>query len=163
LKGRWSLLMLVILVLLCAGVAQTSPGHSALVGLGLTSTPPSYTELSFTNAASLQESVASLQAPVTVSFGIHNVSDSQQDYRWSIVALRGRTNEGSLSGGVSVASQARAALTENVQVTCPSGRLEMILRLASPAESLNFWVTCPTGAAGAGPSVLKPGGKKGAT
>jgi hypothetical protein len=153
--------MLVILVLLCAGVAQTSPGHSVLTGLGLTATPPGYTELSFTNAGSLQESVASLQAPVTVSFGIHNVSGSQKDYQWSIVALHGRTNEGSLSGGVTVAAQGRAALIENVQVTCPSGRLEMVLRLASPAESLNFWVTCPTGSTGVAPSVLPPGGNKG--
>lgn len=150
--------MLVILVLLCVGVAQTSPGHSVLVGLGLTETPPSYTELSFTNPGSLQESDAAVQAPVTVSFGIHNVSGSARHYQWSIVALHNGTNEGSLSGGVTVAAQGRAALTENVQVTCPSGREQMVLRLASPAESLNFWVTCPTGS---DPAII-PAGKKGA-
>jgi hypothetical protein len=149
--------MLVILVLLCAGVAQTSPGHSVLVGLGLTKTPPSYTELAFTNAGSLQEYVASLQAPVTVSFGIHNVSGSARDYQWSIVAVHDGTNAGSLSGDVTVAAQGHAAFTENVQVTCPSGRDQMVLRLASPAESINFWVACPA----AHGAAKKPAAKKG--
>jgi hypothetical protein len=157
LKGRWSLLMLAVLVLLCAGVAQTSPGHSVLVGLGLTETPPSYTELAFTNAGSLQESVASLQAPVTVSFDIHNVSASARSYHWSIVAEHGATNEGSLAGNATVAGQGRASFIENVQVTCPSGRIQMILRLASPAESLNFWVSCPVGLAPAKTPAAKKG------
>lgn len=149
--------MLVILILLCAGVAQTSPGHSVLAGLGLTETPPSYTELAFTNSGALQQYVASVQAPVTVSFDIHNVSGSSRDYQWSIVALHGATNEGSLSGNVTVAGQGRASFTENVQVTCPSGRVQMVLRLASPAESINFWVACPASTAPA----KKPAGKKG--
>jgi hypothetical protein len=149
--------MLVVMVLLCTGVAQTSPGHSVLVGLGLTETPPSYTELAFTNAGSLQAYVASLQAPVTVSFGIHNVSDSTRDYQWSIVAVNDGTNEGSLSGGVTVAAQGHASLTENVQVTCPSGRDQMVLTLASPAESVNFWVACPA----AGGPAKKAAAKKG--
>lgn len=135
--------MLAVLALLCVGAAQTSPGHSVLVGLGLSETPPSYTELAFTDAGSLQESVASLQAPVTVSFDIHNVSASARSYKWSIVAEHGTTNEGSLSGSATVAAQGRQSFIENVQVTCPSGRLQMILKLASPAESLNFWVSCP--------------------
>jgi hypothetical protein len=143
--------------LLCAGVAQTSPGHSVLVGLGLTETPPGYTELSFTDPDGLQEFVASVQAPVTVSFGIHNVSGSQQAYRWSVVALHDGTNEGSASGDLTVAAQGHAAVTTNVQVTCPSGRIQMVLRLASPAESLNFWVACPA----AGGTAKKPAGKKG--
>jgi len=151
--------MLVILVLLCAGAAQTSPGHSVLVGLGLTQTPPSYTELAFTNPGSMQESIASLQAPVTVSFGVHNVSVSSRAYQWSIVALHNGANVGSESGSLTVAAQGRASLIENVQVTCPSGRLQVVLKLASPAESLNFWVACPTGAAPA----KKPAVKKGAT
>jgi hypothetical protein len=148
--------MLVILVLLCAGVAQTSPGHSVLAGLGLTETPPGYAELSFTDPDGLQQFVASVQAPVTVSFGIHNVSGSAKNYRWSVVALHDGTNEGSASGDLAVAAQGHAAFTTNVQVTCPSGRIQMVLRLASPAESLNFWVACPA----AGPAK-KPAGKKG--
>jgi hypothetical protein len=157
LKGRWSLLMLAILALLCVGAAQTSPGHSVLVGLGLTETQPSYTELAFTNAGSLQNSVASLQAPVTVSFDIHNVSAWARSYQWSIVAEHGSTNEGSLSGNATVAAQGRQSFVENVQVTCPSGRVQMILKLASPAESLNFWVACPAGLAPAKSSAAKKG------
>jgi hypothetical protein len=135
--------MLVILVLLCAGLAQTSPGHSVLVGLGVTATPPSYTELSFTTPDGLQETVGAVQAPITVSFGIHNVSGSSKDYHWSAVAVHGGTNEGSVSGDVTVAAQGRTAVTENIQATCPSGRDQVIVRLASPAESITFWVTCP--------------------
>jgi hypothetical protein len=157
LKGRWSLLALAALLLLCAGVAQTSPGHSVLTGLGLSATPPSYTELAFTNPGDLQETDASVQAPVTVDFSIHNVSASARHYQWTIVALHNGANVGSLSGDVTVAAQAKTAFSENVQVTCPSGRDQMVLRLASPAESLNFWVTCPSG--GGDISVI-PAGKK---
>jgi len=135
--------MLVILVLLCAGVAQTSPGHSVLVGLGLTQTPSGYTELSFTSPDGLQQFVASEQAPVTVSFAIHNVSGSSKSYQWSVVALHNGSNVGSSSGNLSVAAQGHASATTNVQVTCPSGRIQMVLKLADPAESLNFWVACP--------------------
>jgi hypothetical protein len=143
LKGRWSPLLLVILVLLCAGVAQTSPGHSILTGLGVTATPPSYTELSFTMPDGLQETVGAVQAPITVSFGIHNVSKSPKDYHWSAVAVHDGTNEGSVSGAVTVAAQGRTSVTGNIQATCPSGRDQVVVRLASPAESINFWVTCP--------------------
>ena len=142
-KGRWSPLLLVILVLLCAGVAQTSPGHSILTGLGVTATPPSYTELSFTMPDGLQETVGAGQAPITVSFGIHNVSKSPKDYHWSAVAVHDGTNEGSVSGAVTVAAQGRTSVTGNIQATCPSGRDQVVVRLASPAESINFWVTCP--------------------
>ena len=135
--------MLVILVLLCAGVAQTSPGHSILTGLGVTATPPSYTELSFTMPDGLQETVGAVQAPITVSFGIHNVSKSPKDYHWSAVAVHDGTNEGSVSGAVTVAAQGRTSVTGNIQATCPSGRDQVVVRLASPAESINFWVTCP--------------------
>jgi hypothetical protein len=149
--------MLVILVLLCAGVAQTSPGRSVLVGLGLTETTSGYTELSFANAGSLQESVASAQAPITVSFAIHNVSGSPHHYQWSVVADNKGTSEGSASGDVTVAAQGRAAFIENIQSTCPSGRDQVVVRLASPAESLNLWVTCPVASAPA----KKSAGKKG--
>jgi hypothetical protein len=146
--------MLVILVLLCAGVAQTGPGHSVLAGLGVTATPPSYTELSFTNAGSLQESVGAVEAPITVSFSIHNVSGSAKSYQWSAVALNNGANEGSLSGNATVASQGRTSFIENIQATCPSGRDQVTVRLASPAESINVWVTCPVGVA----PVKKPAG-----
>ena len=115
--------MLVILVLLCAGVAQTSPGHSVLVGLGVTATPPSYTELSFTNAGSLQESVAAVEAPITVSFSIHNVSGSAKSYQWSAVALQRRRERGVALRWCHRGTPGAASFIENVQVTCPSGRI----------------------------------------
>ena len=88
-----------------------------------------------------------MEAPITVSFSIHNVSGSAKSYQWSAVALNGGANEGSLSGNATVASQARASFIENIQATCPSGRDQVVVRLASPAESISFWVTCPVSAA----------------
>ena len=135
--------MLVILVVLCAGLAQTSPGHSVLADMGLYETAPSYTELAFTDAGSLQNFVTAERASVSVSFGISNVSGATRAYRWSIVAVHEGTSKRAASGDVIVPAQGRAAVAESVRVTCPAGRDQMVVQLASPAESINFWVACP--------------------
>jgi hypothetical protein len=143
LKGRWSALVLVILVVLCAGLAQTSPGHSVLADMGLAETAPSYTELAFTDAGSLPNFVTAERASVSVSFGISNVSGATRAYRWSIVAVHEGTSKRAASGDVIVPAQGHAAVAESVRVTCPAGRDQMVVQLASPAESINFWVACP--------------------
>jgi len=153
LKGRWGLLLLMIGVLLCTGVAQTSPGHAVLRDMGLFETPASYTELAFTNAASVEEAfLGKTKAPITVSFSIHNVTGAARAYQWSIetVLHTGKTQVNA-SGAVSVPVQGRVTVSKKVTLSCPAGRDEVVVKLASPAESLNFWLSCPGG------SLLPPG------
>jgi hypothetical protein len=149
LKGRWSALLLVILVVLCAGLAQTNPGHSVLADMGLYEAAPSYAELAFTDAGSLQNFVTAERASVSLSFGIHNVSGATRTYQWSILAVHEGTSKRAASGDVIVPAQGRATVAKSVRVTCPAGRDQMVVRLASPAESINFWVACPAKKSGA--------------
>jgi hypothetical protein len=153
LKGRWGLLLLVIGVLLCTGVAQTSPGHAVLRSMGLFETPASYTELAFTNAASVEEAFLSkTKAPITVSFGIHNASGAGRSYQWSIESVfHNGKSQVNASGAVSVPAQGHATVSKKVTLSCPAGRDQVEVKLASPAESLNFWLSCPGG------SLLPPG------
>jgi hypothetical protein len=142
-RGRSAFLLLIVLVALCAGLAQTSRGHAVLGDMGLYETPPSYAELAFTNAGSLPNYVKSEKASVAVSFGIHNVSGRPHAYQWSIAAVQRGKSEVKAVGVVTVLPQGRATVSERVAVTCAAGRDQVVVRLASPAESIDFWLACP--------------------
>jgi hypothetical protein len=157
-KGRSDLLLLVVPVVLCAGLAQTSRGHAVLGDIGLYETPPSYTELAFTNAGSLPNYTKSEKTSVSVSFGIHNVSGRPHAYQWSIVAVQRGTSEVKAVGDVTVLSQGRSTVSKSVALTCAAGHDQVVVRLASPAESIDFWLACP---AGTGPGIKRVAGKEG--
>jgi hypothetical protein len=35
-------------------------------------------------------------------------------------------------------------VTKSVAAECTSGRVQVVVHLASPSESISFWVTCPS-------------------
>ena len=142
-KGRLAFLPLIALVALCAGLAQTGQGHAVLGDMGLYETPPSYTELAFTNAGSLPNYTKSAKTEVRVSFGIHNLSGTPHAYRWSIVAVQRGAIEVKAAGAVTVLSQGRATVSKRVAVICAAVRDQVVVRLANPAESIDFWLACP--------------------
>jgi hypothetical protein len=130
-------------VVLTAGLAQTGEGHAALQDLGLFQTPTSYTELAFTTPRDLPAQMQADHAPIKVSFGIHNVSGSSQDYHWSITLVQSAQRRVSASGVTSAQAQGRVTVARTVDASCSNGRLQVVVGLAAPAESINFWVTCP--------------------
>jgi hypothetical protein len=139
-----NVVILMALVILCAGFAQTGPGHSVLSGMGLYQPPVSYTELTFAAPGDLPSALPSPGAPVNVSFNIHNVSGAARVYQWSVVlANNGHNGSQEASGTVTAPAQGRVTVTRSVATTCTAGRLQVLVRLASPAESVEFWVTCP--------------------
>jgi hypothetical protein len=142
-KGRWLLLALIAIVLLCAGLAQTSPGHVALKDVGLYEPPASYTELAFSDPGSLPHVLVKPSAKVTVSFSIHNVSDAAHSYQWSITLTRAGTSQVGASGVVQLPAQGRATVSRTVAAACAGGRMQVTAQLVSPAESVSFWLTCP--------------------
>ncbi len=148
-RGRWYLLLLAGLAVVCAGLAQTQPGHAALAAAGLYEKPAVYTELAFSAPGALPSTLAKSGTPVSVSFGIHNVSGSQQSYNWSIALVRSGTSRVAASGVAATPAQGRATVTKPVKVTCASAseRIQVVVRLASPADSISFWLTCPPAAA----------------
>jgi hypothetical protein len=144
-RGRWSLLSLVALVVICAGLAQTGKGHTLLADAGIYKVPASYTELAFTNSDSLPEAPTA-KGQVPVSFSLHNVSGSTSAYQWSIAVTRAGKSQVKATGTVSVPSQGTATVSKTVTEACGTApNLEVVVRLTSPAESIDFSVLCPAG------------------
>jgi hypothetical protein len=141
-----SLVMVVALVLLCVGLAQTSQGHVLLGDMGLYEQPASYTELTFTTPGDLPSTLPSPNSPIDVSFSIHNVSGAAHPYQWSVVLTKTGQSHVKASGTITVPAQGRVTVTKSVAMTCVGGRLQVLVRLVNPAESVDFWVTCPSSA-----------------
>lgn len=144
---RWYLLLPVAIVLACAGLAQTQPGHAALRAAGLYEEPATYAELAFSTPSALPSMLTKSGASVKVSFGIHNVSADARSYKWSIVLVRAGVSQVKVSGAALTPPQGRTTITRSVVAACADGRVRVVVRLASPAESISFWMTCPPAAA----------------
>ena len=139
-----NLVILITLAAACTGLAQTGPGHTVLSGLGLYKPPASYTELTFAAPGHLPGALPSPDSPVDVSFNIHNVSGAARVYQWTVVlAKNGKNGHAKAAGTGTAPAQGRVTVTRSVSTTCTRGRLQVLVRLASPAESVDFWVTCP--------------------
>jgi hypothetical protein len=130
------------LVVASAGLAQTSAGHGLLRDIGLTQTPVSYTELAFTEPQGLPTQLRSEHGAINMSFGIRNVSDSSRTYRWSIKLVRSGHSSLKAAGDVSTPAHGSAAVHRTIKTSCAGGRLEVVAALASPAESIDLWLTC---------------------
>jgi hypothetical protein len=141
-KGRWQLLLILAAVLMCAGLAQTSHGHVLMADVGIYETPPTYTELAFSQPTALPTTLEEPSGDVKLSFGVHNVSDAAQSYQWSIAVVHSGKSQVKASGTVPLPAQGRTSITRSVVVACAGGRTQVVVRLADPAESINFWVTC---------------------
>jgi hypothetical protein len=140
---------LLALVVLCVGLAQTGPGHSVLSGMGLYQPPASYTELTLAAPDNLPSALPSVGSPVNVAFDIHNVSGAARVYQWSIaLAKNGHNASQKASGTVTAPAQGRIAVRRSVAASCTGGRLQVQVRLARPAESVEFWVTCAAASRG---------------
>jgi hypothetical protein len=145
-KGRWHLFLLVAAVLTCVGLAQTSQGHVLLRDTGLYETPAIYTELTFSEPGALPSVLQKSGGNVKVSFGIHNVSGAPRSYQWSIVFVHAGKSQVKASGAARTLAQGRTAVTRSLAAVCVGGRLQVVVRLASPVESISFWMTCPPAA-----------------
>lgn len=141
-KGRWQLFLLVAVILTCVGLAQTQQGHVLLEDAGLYKTA-TYTELAFSQPGALPSALEKPSGNVKVSFGIHNVSDSSRSYRWSIAFVHAGKSQVKASGAVLTPAQGQTTVTRSVAAACVGGRLQVIVRLAAPPESISFWMTCP--------------------
>ena len=143
--SRWNALVLLALVVVSAGIAQTNTGHGLLRDVGLSQASPSYTELAFTDPQALPVQLRSVHASIPVSFGIHNVSDSSRTYSWSIALVRSGRSRPVAAGVARTPAQGRAAVDRTVAISCTGGRLQIVIRLAASAESIDFWVACAPG------------------
>ncbi|HEX9354948.1 MAG TPA: hypothetical protein VF933_14165, partial [Streptosporangiaceae bacterium] len=140
-KG-WSSIALVALVAAAAGLAQTGAGHAFLQRAGLFQPPVSYTTLAFAHPESLPIQLKSRHASLNVSFVIHNVSRSSHAYHWSILVVRAGRSHREAAGALQVPGEGRATVSRTVNRKCVGGGLRLVVRLATPPESVDFLATC---------------------
>ena len=143
-KKWWSTLAFAALLMTGVGLAQTGAGRALLQDVGLVQAPRSYTELAFTAPGSLPDQLTSSHTDIKVSFGIRNASGSSRTYQWSIAFARSGQSTVKASGVVKTSAQGTATVVKTVKAACVGGRLQVVVHLASPAESIAFWTACPS-------------------
>lgn len=131
-----------------ASLAQTPAGHTILRRVGLDMTPPSYTALSFTQPQSLPARLPAPRTRLRVPFTIRNDSSGTRSYQWSLNASRtgntGRLTARSVSGTSTLVPGATVTMDPALPLVCHGGQIRITVRLASPAESIDFLSRCPT-------------------
>lgn len=133
-----SILGLAVLVTL----AQTPAGHSVLRLTGLGQSPTAYSALYFTDPGGLPKTLPSGHVALNVSFTIHNAAQSANSYRWTVQLVRGKKTQPAASGTLTIPAGGTRAENRPVVTLCPSGVLEVVVRLAAPAESIHFTAAC---------------------
>lgn len=136
-----------LLLIAAASLAQTSPGHAMLRQAGLEAPPPASTALSFARPQSLPGRLPTRRTTLRVPFTVHNNSSVIRSYRYSLTASRAG-NAGGLtarpvSRTITVVPGATITLDPALSLVCDGGQVRVTVRLAEPAESIDFLSRCP--------------------
>jgi osmotically-inducible protein OsmY len=135
-------LVLGAIIVLAAGLGQTSTGHAVLQKAGLFEKPASYTALSFKNPQSLPRQLDSQRTDVRISFEIQNTSSVPQDYQWTVQLDQGALTYRAATGNAHLGSARAVVIARDVQISCTQGLVRMIVSLARPAEFIDSWAAC---------------------
>jgi hypothetical protein len=141
--GKVLILMVIVLcAALAIGLAQTSAGGYLLREAGLSARPAGFTSLAFADPQSLP---ARLPSSVRTSFTVTNTSGDPHSYQWSISMDHAGHTTPLAAGQVSVPAGGSTTVTRTVTASCANGQARMTVRLAAPAESIDFWAACSPG------------------
>lgn len=139
---KWySAVILVAVLSASAAVAQTSVGSSLLQVAGLFQSSASYTSLAFADPQKLPEQLTSPRATIPVSFVIKNASDTSRTYGWSVL-LTHTGHSKRLSGYTSIGAGKESTVRRVLRFSCVGGRFHVVVKLATPTESIGFWTDC---------------------
>jgi hypothetical protein len=140
--ARWrGLLALAAVALITAGIAQSGAGQALLRQAGVIAPPVGYTELAFAQLQALPPRAVS-QAEFNISFVIHNATTVTHDYQWSLWLINNGNSHYMGKGNTRLMPGRAATVTHAVTMACSAGRVRIVVRLASPAESIDFWSKC---------------------
>lgn len=123
--------------------AQSSSGRAFLRRTHISQPPTGYVQLYFHSPRSLPDYVVSGRAHQRVSFVLVNDEQGSRTLHWTVStagdppAARGETR---LAAGHS--TLIRRAIT----VRCTGHRVYETVHLASPDESIGYWLSCPSSA-----------------
>jgi len=141
--AKWpGLISLVAVVLLAAGIGQTSAGHTVLREAGLFEQPTGYTSLAFQYPQAPIEQPTSNQADIAFSFVIHNAGSTPESYQWSVLLVQGSHTSRVAAGILRLASGQETALTRPAKISCTQGEARIVISLARPTESIDALTTC---------------------
>lgn len=139
---RWGLGILIVGAAVLLSVFQTGVGHALLRKAGLAQGAAGYTSLSFLHPRSLPDKLESRQATVGVPFVIRNATSSAYDYRWSVALLRRGRSRRVHAGTVRLSAGQAAVISRSVGITCTRDRVQIVVSLERPAESIDAWLAC---------------------
>ena len=140
------LILLVVLVAACAGLAQTSQGHVVLSDAGLYKQPASYTELTFTTPSDLPSALPTPTSPINVSFSIHNASGAARAYQWSVVLTKASQSQVKATGTAQRPPRDASPSPGQWLWRAPGGGSRFWFAWPVQPSRVNFWVTCPASA-----------------
>jgi len=130
--------------MLLAGIAQADIGHTMLAKAGLFERPANYTSLAFAQPQTMPEQLTSQQEDVDISFKISNVGEPYHSYQWSMELVQTGHTRRIVTGGANVAPGKGVIVAKTAKISCPQGKVQVIVSLVHPAESIYAWIACPT-------------------
>jgi hypothetical protein len=143
--GRWrGALGIIGIVIIAAMIGQTSIGHTMLQRVGLSAESTGYTSLSFLRPLSLPQSLTARQQEINVSFVINNHANTRQDYQWSLRLLQQGSSRKIDDGQIKLAPERLGIINRSIPISCAAGRVQIVVGLGRPAESIDAWATCGT-------------------
>ena len=128
--------------MLAAVIGQTAGGHTILQSAGLFEEPAGYTSLAFAHPQSLPEQLTVRRAKVALSFVISNADGVARDYQWSVRLVQGRATRRLAAGSVRIASGHTAEIARSAGISCARGKVQIIVSLARPDESIDAFMSC---------------------
>lgn len=125
-----------------AVLAQTPPGSFMLRETGLVKPAPTYTSLYFSDPNTLLTKLPFGHFSVDVPFSVHNASNTTVTYQWTIQTVVGQKSTRVASGHITEAPNTTYSRNETVTGLCLSRELVIIVKLAKPAQSIDFRAVC---------------------
>lgn len=136
------LVTLTTVIVIIAGLCQTSFGHTILGRLGLYEGPTSYTSLAFLHPQPLFSQLTPQRPIADVSFVIHNTSSAARSYQWSVSLIQAKRTSRVAAGTVRIASGGEISVSRSARISCARGRAQIVVSLARPAELINTRTAC---------------------
>lgn len=140
--GNWRLAALAVGILTIVALAQTPLGRTAMNWTGVAKPPVAYSELYFTNSSTWPSQIPPGHFLLPVSFAVHNATQATKAYHWTIQTVTQTKVVRVVSGQFSLPAGARTVTQQLVTGTCVKSSLQVVVGLASPAESIVLRTAC---------------------
>jgi hypothetical protein len=148
--GAVATILILLLVLGAAALAQTSRGKKILRQVGISAPSRHYTALSFSDPSGLPAPDQPGPSQQSVSFTIHNAGVNRLSYEWRIAV---GSAVPAASGSITVPAGQSTTVGRRVRLPCSTGgsagrsarrltRVRIEVSLSRPAESISYWTGC---------------------